>query len=199
MHIHRAHMHMPGWKMRLIILFAVLSVMLFACSTANNTNLGAVKNSTAPVQQEVKTTTTAPSAAPKIACGSDSDCGERTAKNAYCFEGNAVGDLYEWQCENPGTADAKCVQVHKKGVIAECKDDYFCRDGECIQYASCNDTDGGMNFTAKGKVTTNDNAIYEDNCIDATTLIEYYCSSDNRMMSFKKQDCICKNDQCTEG
>ena len=188
--------------MRIIIILAViLSLFLVSCSVKETTN--EPETNTAPqvnpvvAEPQKNTTITNTTPAQKIACSSDSDCGVRTVKNAYCFQGNPVGDLYSWQCENPGTETAKCTQIHKNGIIAECGDTYFCYKGECVKYANCNDTDNGMNFTVRGKVLTNDNAVKEDYCKDDSTLVEYYCSSDGRAFSEEKA-CACEKDACKE-
>jgi hypothetical protein len=187
---------------RIIIAMLVLSVMLFACGQEqteiqNNSQIQKQNVSTPVVTQPVAEKPVAVETK-KIACRSESDCGVNSAENVYCFQGNPVGDLYSWECQNAGTESAKCVQIHKSGLVAECGDNYFCFKGECIKYANCNDTDGGLNFSAKGKVLTNDNAIYEDKC-DDKTVIEYYCSNDERAFS-EKYDCLtdCSNGRCIE-
>lgn len=132
---------------------------------------------------------------PKVECIADSDCGERRIENAYCFQTNPVGDIYEWKCENAGTPDAKCVEISKQGIIDECSDTEFCRKGECVRYADCQETDDGLDFETKGKVTTNDLAVYEDRCKSGSELIEYYCSSDDRAFS-ESHFCNCEKGAC---
>ncbi len=183
--------------MRIIIVMILLSVLLFACSQKQvQDNLPQIQqNATAAQPVAVNET---PAAAPaKIACTSDSDCGVPRAENAYCFQDNPVGDLYEPKCENPGTAKARCKEIHKSGSIAQCGDTTFCQKGACVSYANCNDTDGGMNFTVKGKVLTNDLRVYEDYCKDDQTLMEYYCSTDERAFS-EKETCKCSAGACEE-
>jgi len=185
--------------MRIIIFLVIaLSVLLVSCSVKEQVKEPATNTvpQSAPVVQKNTTTAQAitTTTKQKIACYSDSDCGVRTVENAYCFQGNPVGDLYTPRCENPGTAQAKCTEEHKSGIIAECGDTYFCYKGECVKYANCTDSDGGLNFTVKGIVKTNDNNAYEDKC-DGDTLIEYYCSSDDRAFS-EEERCA---DKCSRG
>lgn len=191
--------------MRIIIILAViLSLFLVSCSVNETTNPPAAntapqvnatvvqKNTTTPPA----TTTTAP--AQKIACYKNSDCGNDTVNNAYCFQGNPVGDVHKYECENPGTANASCVTSFTSGPIALCGEEHFCYKGACVKYANCTDSDKGLNFTVKGVVKTNDNNIYEDKC-DGDIVIEYFCSTDDRAFS-EKNDCSgeCSKGACVE-
>jgi hypothetical protein len=180
----------------IILLMVVFSLLLVSCSV-NQTTEPQANNTVTPVEPvvTVNQTTTTP-AQPKIACYGDSDCGVRTVANAYCFQGNPVGDLYTWQCENPGKTNSKCTKLHKNGIIAECGDTYFCFKGECIQYANCTDSDNGLNFSVKGTVKTNENNLYVDKCEDGDNLVEYYCSTDDRAFS-EKEKCDCSMGACT--
>jgi len=184
------HMLLLGWKMRkLIISMVLISVLLIACSISEK------KESKITEPNQPQNISKANASEAKIACYTDSNCGVRRAENAYCFQGNPIGDLYEWRCDNPGTASSRCVEIHNKGPIATCGDDYFCNNGTCVQYANCNDTDRGINYSVKGKVITNDFAVHEDYCKDSNKLAEYYCSADDRAFSETK-DCSCKNGAC---
>ena len=136
-----------------------------------------------------------PEEQPKIECLDDSDCGERRIENAYCFQGFPTGDIYDWKCENAGMPEAKCKQVAKQGVFDECDGDEFCRDGQCVEFANCTDTDGGKNYEERGKVMTNDLAVHEDNCEDDNTLLEYYCSENDMALS-EIHNCECSRDAC---
>lgn len=186
--------------MHRIMLFSVLAIfLLIACapeeivSDEQETMEGADTAVSEPEMQEQQE----PEA--DIACFSDSDCGERRVENAYCFQTNPVGDIYDWECINPGTPEARCEEDAKQGIIDECSDTEFCRDGRCVKYADCNDTDGGLNYEVAGRVITNDLAVHEDQCRDSDTLLEFYCSSDDRAFS-EKHYCDCENDACvTEG
>jgi len=177
--------------MRFIIpLVLALSIMLISCSVSETKTSKVVES-----QQTNESQAATLPAEQKIACYKDSDCGVRRAENAYCFQGNPVGDLYEWRCNNPGTPQANCEEIHKKGLIAECGSQYFCYKGECVKYANCTDSDNGLNYELKGKVTTNDFAVHEDYCKNSGTLVEYYCSSDDRAFSETKA-CNCDDGAC---
>jgi len=173
--------------MRILIpLIIVLALLLASCSTETKTSK-VVEVQKPAVQAESP-------GAQKIACYSDADCGVRRAENTYCFQDNPVGDLYEWRCSNPGTAQASCEELHKKGPIASCGDTYFCYKGECVKYADCNDSDG-LDYEVQGKVTTNDFAVKEDYCKNSGELAEYYCSSDERAFVQTKA-CKCEHGAC---
>ena len=174
---------------KLIILIFLVAALIIACAPKETP-----QNQTQQINQtkiEQKNVTQ------NIKCYYDSDCGARRAENAYCFQGNPIGDLYEWRCDNPGTASSRCVEIHNKGTIAICGDDYFCNKGACVKFANCNDTDSGLNFDVKGKVITNDFAVHEDYCKKSDTLVEYYCSSDDRAFSETKT-CMCESGKCVE-
>lgn len=189
--------------MHRVILISLLAVFLLAGCASENTVIDPAdsqntydKENDSAEKQEDKVQNTKDKNE-NIECHSDSDCGERRIENAYCFQTNPVGDIYDWECVNPGTTEATCKEVAKQGIIDECSDMEFCRDGKCVKYANCNDTDGGLNYEVAGKVITNDLAVHEDQCKDSDTLLEYYCSSDERAFS-EKYDCECENDACVE-
>jgi hypothetical protein len=65
----------------------------------------------------------------------------------------------------------------------------------------CNDTDGGMNGNIKGKVTLTsglEQKVFEDTCLNTTTVMEYYC--DNGNVSGLEIECgaeyACENAAC---
>ena len=176
--------------------------MLLAGCSASEENAVDIQEPAASVEQQESArqpaaVETAPSA-PKIACTADSDCGERRIENAYCFQTNPVGTIYDWKCENPGTPESRCIETSKQGIVEECGELRFCSEGRCVKYANCTDTDGGLNFAVRGKVMTNDKMVYEDYCETDSLLIEYYCLPDHRAAS-KKERCDCDRGACIDG
>ncbi len=49
-------------------------------------------------------------------------------------------------------------------------------NSNCFITYTCTDTDGGLNYTTPGTVTSNNGASGTDYCINSTTLNEFYCS-----------------------
>lgn len=198
----------------LTIIIVILIVFLVACSANEpqvNDNNDVVNNvadisedNNVSIQPPQETEISAPETnnvdvpKEKITCMKDSDCGERRIENAYCFQIDPVGDIYDWKCENAGTSNARCVEMVKSGIIEECDDNEFCRKGACVKFADCNETDDGIDYDTKGKVTTNDLAVYEDKCNNDGELLEYYCSSDDRAFS-EKHACDCERGACITG
>ncbi|MEM4336622.1 MAG: hypothetical protein QXG86_01310 [Candidatus Woesearchaeota archaeon] len=131
-----------------------------------------------------------------IKCYSDEDCGGRIlVGQPYCFQGNPQGTVEINKCINPGKTDSYCISETKTGILQECSENQFCKQGECINYDNCQDSDGGLNFKVAGRVLQNDGAVFEDYCKSSNILIEYYCSSDNRAFS-KQYSCDCSKGAC---
>ncbi|VVC04524.1 Uncharacterised protein [Candidatus Bilamarchaeum dharawalense] len=59
----------------------------------------------------------------------------------------------------------------------DCPSDYECDNGECVSTGSptCSDSDGGADIYIKGHLQT-ESSDYYDSCVDASNLLEYYCS-----------------------
>lgn len=133
-----------------------------------------------------------------IKCNQDSDCGKPTtikscgsplaasAKGSYPDNYYACTSETYYKCENPGTADARCVG----GGGASCMPcPQGCKNGECLATsvtpavkvsvptatAPCIDSDYGRNYGTKGYIKTHSGEHAEDNCENEGYLTEYYC------------------------
>jgi len=119
----------------------------------------------------------------------DTDEGQIWDERGSCYEdGTWVAtdecesstNLKEWYCDG----------VECKNVIHDCSP-YGCDDGECTTEApTCEDTDGGKDFTIKGSCYENEVLQGTDSCIDDTFLEEWYCAG---------ADCTYTTRNCSPG
>ena len=106
--------------------------------------------------------------------------------NDTCVNGTY---LKKWYCDS-GTA---------RSVIHRCE--YSCTDGSCVadnpnlitHAYECTDTDGGIDYFAKGKV----NGIKEDRCVTNHRLLEYYCKGKMAMSTAYICPDMCISGACT--
>ncbi len=117
--------------------------------------------------------------APEVKCYSDSDCGEPSSKEPYCFQGSVVTPRSEPVCHNKGTVKSYCTMESNDKVELCSPSREFCRDGKCLVIAEepCDDTDNGKNYDVKGEVTDAMKNRMADKCADENTLLERYCSN----------------------
>jgi hypothetical protein len=74
--------------------------------------------------------------------------------------------------------------------------DYGCQNGACSEAPLCYDSDGGKVYTVKGTISIGVESI-PDACIDATTLLEYYCVGDT--YDSETVHCAYPNSVCSNG
>ncbi len=98
----------------------------------------------------------------------------------------------EYSCLDNGSAAISEIQ---------CPSGFKCSGGRCLE-GKCNETDGGLNIYKYG-TTTAEGKDYRDDCMNAHSLLEYYCYGDS--VESKVMDCgkgyICNADsnKCIEG
>lgn len=113
-------------------------------------------------------------------------CGSAAGRPAIC--GNRVMEPGE-KCDDGNTADGD-------GCSAKCK-------LESLQNASCEDSDGGKNYTVQGTVETaysynsqQMNKSFTDYCISASRVNEYFCSGNMQGMESVTCEFGCENGTC---
>lgn len=117
--------------------------------------------------------------------------------NSFCTDSDG-GKNYELKGETCNEVDCRtdvCTSMPvSDNVVTEyyCEDnkresvggafcDYKCEDGACIPEPepTCTDSDGGMDYSIKGKVITENipgnSGEFEDKCLDSEELMENYC------------------------
>ena len=75
--------------------------------------------------------------------------------------------LEEFYCNENGTAES---------IYYFCY--YGCAHGACLNKSPCSDTDGGKNYYVKGTLRTKYGVEIADQCINRSSLREYYCEDD---------------------
>ena len=126
--------------------------------------------------------------------GKNSATPGKTTANGKTYEDscNAIEMVKEYYCEGGKL----------QNLLTNCPSGTTCQNGACKEAPSyCKETDDGINSTKYGEVTIEKGNIFElykDNCINVTTIREYYCE-DNRVQN-KPIDCdsgaSCKNEVC---
>ena len=128
----------------------------------------------------------------------DSNEGSPSSKDPLCTDSDG-GKNYNIKGETCNEVDCKvdaCTSMPvRDNVVAEyyCEGnkreslvgafcDYKCEDGACIlAEPKCTDTDGGIDYSVKGKVITENipapeaYSEFEDYCIDSEKIVENYC------------------------
>jgi hypothetical protein len=109
--------------------------------------------------------------------------------------------------ENCAIYETYCLNGKVHVAVSNCPGK--CVDGACIQTTpTCSDSDGGINYYAKGNVTymygykspiPNDEAFVEDHCSNSTQLQEVYCLVDSlSQINFGWRGTNCSNG-CKDG
>jgi len=119
-----------------------------------------------------------------VACDDGYSC-TSGACVADCTETDDVDDIYDkgvtTQGEDEYTDKCKtnttlteyyCDDNDLKSKTATCPSDYACIDGECAY--KCTETDSGKDYYEPG-ITTKGSDSFDDTCVNATALTEYYC------------------------
>lgn len=123
----------------------------------------------------------------------DSVSYNNTIYKDYCVEFDVVKDYF-------------CKNNKPEAINNECPSGYGCLFGRCEkQYMQCTDSDGGNDTSKRGRVMVikglNTLSDKWDECIDAVTVREYYCSETNATAS-EDIDCgsgfKCFEDRCME-
>lgn len=100
-------------------------------------------------------------------------------------------------------AEGSCDEVGHRSLY-DCADEgKICQNGACVAVGgSCNDTDGGLNFAARGTVEMANGSMLTDFCIGGGNVVhEYYCNASNpnapRAFSFSCTGIgTCQNGTC---
>ena len=92
-------------------------------------------------------------------------------------------------------------KTYWNSCAAKCAGITVARQGDCAPAAkTCNDTDDGKDTSVKGAVTSSDGVSLADKCLNASTVLEYYCSGSE--ISNKEIACEdgleCKDGVCAE-
>lgn len=92
-------------------------------------------------------------------------------------------------------------KTYWNSCAAKCAGITVARQGDCTPVVkTCNDTEDGKDSAVKGTVTTSDNVSLTDKCLNASTVLEYYCSGSE--ISNKEIACEngfeCKVGKCAE-
>ncbi|RLG24161.1 hypothetical protein DRN85_08100 [Methanosarcinales archaeon] len=72
----------------------------------------------------------------------------------------------------------------------------------CTQQQQCTDSDGGLDYYTRGKVTDINGMLFADYCMDSNMLVEYACAKDGTATEYN-YDCsmeglVCQNGACVE-
>jgi hypothetical protein len=142
-----------------------------------------------------------------MACDAGKECASGACREAACndSDGDNSGtagtitkgaDSYNDSCEsNTSVKEYYCEANAIKSRTAACAEGYKCSAGRCAKDV-CVDSDDGRQIGTKG-TTTFGEISYTDSCYSATTLLEYYCSSDT-VVSHAQIECG-TNKECYDG
>jgi len=125
-------------------------------------------------------------------CEQDSDCGDESYSDNYCFAGDVVRNHTLPICEN-----GKCSEEVVKEVVETCSD--FCVDGECVEPECENDGECGdeqlVNYFCKNDDKWGKYSVPE--CLNAGEL-DSSCTS--KFEERFEEECAlgCENGECVE-
>ncbi|MEK6892288.1 MAG: hypothetical protein AABX25_03825, partial [Nanoarchaeota archaeon] len=133
-------------------------------------------------------------------CTTDRDCSQIECVQEPCPVNRCIdGRCIETTCDNniceEGESDYCPICVQEPCPKAPC------RAGTCPQdckTSNCTDSDGGLNYYTKGKVTLSDGQVLEDVCglqRYEGYVIEYYCGDDSNVNNYKCPN-GCKDGAC---
>ncbi len=121
----------------------------------------------------------------------DSCNGLIAVKEGYCVNsGGSVESSYTGQT-------GAITGAYVSSQIINCEEGY-CDDGVCN--TGCYENDDGQTYTTNGYVV-DDGTVYSDDCVDGSTVTEYYCSSGQKRSTTKTcsdvdEDYICSDGAC---
>lgn len=138
----------------------------------------------------------------QVKCGQDSECGEITIGEPYCFQNTVITPIKKPTCINAGTIRAYCRTESDDNVEVCESGSEICRQRECLVLADlpCKDTDGGKDYYEAGEVTDAELIVYKDTCTGRTALLEYYCINGKGLVKKEEHLCAapCKMGACVE-
>lgn len=135
-----------------------------------------------------------------IECNQDSDCGEVVYGDKYCFQNGVVTPITKSVCVNPGSIKSYC-RKETKDVVEIClSGKEVCRQAKCLVIAElpCTDSDGGKNYDEAGTVFDAELLEYKDNCMDKSTVTEYYCRGGDKGIA-RSENHYCIGGKCVTG
>ncbi len=167
----------------------ILAFLLFGCLSDTNKQNATGNSST----NDGNFTINASNPTPQLC--EDSDFGKDIfVKGSLTLNGNTYSD----ECRGEQLREYYCGA--NNSLVSEtitCPTNYVCKEGACIEPPKCSDSDSGMNYFKGGSVTFG-GVTYEDKCIDASKVNEYYCEGNK--LSNATADCpsgySCANGQC---
>jgi len=124
----------------------------------------------------------------------DSDGGNFSEIQGYSQ--NAT-DLYNETCLDGSTVVEYRCSADNRSMMGEsinCLNG--CSDGACLPAPSCTDTDGGLNYTTQGTVTSPNSSVYVDYC-SGNSVYEYYCDAGS--MEWTSVSCPFFGQTCSNG
>ena len=136
----------------------------------------------------------------EIECSRDSDCGETTYGEKYCFQNGIVTPITKFTCMNAGSIKSYCKKEMADEVEPCDSSKEVCRSAECLVLANqpCTDSDGGKNYDKLGEVLDAELMNYKDECIDKHTLIEYFCTGNTKGVAGSERH-YCTGGDCITG
>jgi|GEM_PF-2621517 len=109
--------------------------------------------------------------------------------------GMVIGSSTDSCVDAASRTEYYCEDGMAKSRVEPCPLDYYCEGGAC--HMLCFDADLGKEFDEPSYVRS-DEGIFNDYCVDEETVMEYYCSDDNRMSIEKQCNLYCYEGECIE-
>jgi len=136
-----------------------------------------------------------------IACLQDSDCGiGGFVGNGFCLGDNVYQNYKEFECINPGFANAYCSSLMSFNLIEECAEECVaggCVDIECYNNADCVDGDDYTFDECLNPGTVESQCTHEPidclqdaDCGDDGFIGQVYCNGNNVFDVFTEYACI---------
>ncbi len=104
---------------------------------------------------------------------------------------------YPDECSSGNVKKYYCDGDNVKSKVIECPQGYTCDSGACKRFSYCYDYDGGQYQDVAAYVSVGDN-IFNDTCVDGSTVTEYYCDGGNARHTDKSCAIgkVCRNGGC---
>ena len=132
-------------------------------------------------------------------CSVDLDCGIDYFENQlFCDDldsENVYDTFFSFECVNPGTAQAECIESGDVQVIETCDSDFHCGEGECVLNDGCE--------------FNNPSCLWFESCADNSCVLfgdgcyaDNNCAADNECVDNQctlKTGCDFSNPGCDEG